>query len=104
MTRVMVPAAPQVVGHAMPPGSSCMPPPNIHASQADFVFPRGVCNVHRVLAGLSGFLGGFVGVWFCLFLWVGHGCGVSAVFSRLGPGLTWGLWLGKVLWLSLIHI
>ena len=66
MTRVMVPAAPQVVGHAMPPGSSCMPPPNIHASQADFVFPRGVCNVHRVLAGLSGFLGGFVGVWFCL--------------------------------------
>ena len=27
---------------------------------ADFVFPREVCNVHRVLAGLSGVSG-----WFC---------------------------------------
>ena len=72
--------------------------PQDQCPEADFAFGRWVCIVFRVLAGLFGFLGGFVGVWFCLFLWVGHGCGVSAVCSRLGPGLTWGLWLGKVLW------
>ena len=47
-------------GHAMPPGSSCMSLPNIHASQADFAFGRWVCIVFRVLAGLSGVSG-----WFC---------------------------------------
>jgi len=61
MTRVMVPAVPADGGahHAT------KLEPHVRSTisariKLDFVFPRGVCIVFRVLAGLSGVSG-----WFC---------------------------------------
>ena len=48
------------------------------------------------LRGCPGFWVVLWGCGFAFLLWVGHGYGVSAVCSRLGPGLTWGLLMGKV--------
>lgn len=50
------------------------------------------------LRGCPGFWVVLWGCGFAFLLWVGHGYGVSAVCSRLGPGLTWGLLMGRVRW------
>jgi len=98
MTRVMVPATPQVVGHTMPPRLSRMfDAQHLRASRRFCFSSRGVYCFSSPCGVVRGFWVVLWGCGFAFLLWVGHGCGVSAVCSRLGPGLTWGLLMGKVL-------
>lgn len=94
-----LPATPQVVGHTMPPRLSRMfDAQHLRASRRFCFSSRGVYCFSSPCGVVRGFWVVLWGCGFAFLLWVGHGCGVSAVCSRLGPGLTWGLWLGRVRW------
>ena len=65
MTRVMEPSAPQVMAPCHQARAACPRPISTRAKPILFLLERCVMYTES-LRGCPGFLGGFVGVWFCL--------------------------------------
>ena len=99
MTRVMVPAVPADGGahHATKAEPHVRRSTSARIKTILFFLERCVMYTES-LRGCPGFWVVLWGCGFAFLLWVGHGYGVSAVCSRLGPGLTWGLLMGRVRW------